>query len=68
MSLDKDPNKDPNVFSWSQYLEENDSEDDSGPSSGPEEDFRGDILNDADWDTQGTGCPSFPKSIVILTW
>ena len=42
---------DPNMLSWSQYLHESDDEN----SSESEEDFRGDSLNDADWDGQGRG-------------
>jgi hypothetical protein len=42
---------DPNLLSWSQYL--HDSEDEHTSQS--EDDFRGDSLNDADWDGQGRG-------------
>jgi len=42
---------DPNMLSWSQYLHDSDDEN----SSESEDDFRGDSLNDADWDGQGRG-------------
>ena len=42
---------DPNMLSWSQYLHDSDNEN----SSESEDDFRGDSLNDADWDGQGRG-------------
>lgn len=42
---------DPNMLSWSQYLHDSDNE---NPSES-EDDFRGDSLNDADWDGQGRG-------------
>jgi hypothetical protein len=38
------------MISWSQYLQD---DSDNENSSGSEEDFRGDSLNDADWDGQG---------------
>ena len=41
---------DPNMISWSQYLREDSGNEDSSES---EDDFRGDSLNDADWDGQG---------------
>ena len=46
--------QDPNAFTWSQYLQ--DSEDNESTES--EDDFRGDTLNDADWDNQGGGMVS----------
>lgn len=45
------PTDDPNMVSWTQYLQEPDDEN----SSESEDDFRGDSLNDADWDGQGKG-------------
>jgi hypothetical protein len=42
---------DPNMLSWAQYLQ------DDSESSDSENDFRGDSLNDADWDGQGRGLP-----------
>src|SRR5277367_2442714 len=41
---------DPNMISWSQYLQD---DSDNENSSESEDDFRGDSLNDADWDGQG---------------
>jgi hypothetical protein len=41
---------DPNLISWSQYLQD---DSDNENSSGSEDHFRGDSLNDADWDGQG---------------
>ena len=38
------------MISWSQYLQD---DSDKEESSGSEDDFRGDSLNDADWDGQG---------------
>jgi len=40
---------DPNMVSWEQYLKEEEDEESS------EDDFRGDSLNDADWDGQSGG-------------
>ena len=42
---------DPNMVSWAQYLHDSDNEN----TSESEDDFRGDSLNDADWDGQGRG-------------
>jgi hypothetical protein len=44
--------EDPNRITWAQYLKE---EDDNHSSDEEEDDFRGDSLNDADWDGQGRG-------------
>jgi hypothetical protein len=44
--------EDPNRITWAQYLKE---EDDNKSTSEEEDDFRGDSLNDADWDGQGRG-------------
>jgi hypothetical protein len=46
-------NDDPNMLSWSQYLHDSDKE----TPSDSEDDFRGDNLNDADWDGQSRGDP-----------
>jgi hypothetical protein len=43
--------EDPNRITWAQYLKEEDDK----TSSEEEDDFRGDSLNDADWDGQGRG-------------
>ena len=40
---------DANMLSWAQYLQDSESSSDS------EDDFRGDSLNDADWDGQARG-------------
>lgn len=45
---------DPNMLSWAQYLHDSDNE----PSSDTEDDFRGDLLNDTDWDGQRGGIHS----------
>ena len=50
----QDVHDDPNLISWSQYLHHSDDEN----SSESEDDFRGDSLNDADWDGQGRGISS----------
>jgi len=44
-------NDDPNMLSWSQYLQDSDKED----GSESDDDFRDDSLNDADWDGQSGG-------------
>jgi hypothetical protein len=44
--------EDPNRITWAQYLKE---EDDNQTSSEDDDDFRGDSLNDADWNGQGRG-------------
>lgn len=44
--------EDPNMVTWAQYLKEDNEQ---ASSSGDEDDFRGDSLNDADWDGQGRG-------------
>ena len=52
---------DPNMLSWSQYLHDSDDEN----SSESEDDFRGDSLNDADWDGQGRGIAQ--RYIMLIT-
>src|SRR5271170_399955 len=44
------PQNDPNMISWSQYLKD---DSDNEKDSEDEDDFRGDSLNDVDWDGQG---------------
>jgi len=46
--------EDPNLMTWAQYLKEEDDQH-ACSSSDDEDDFRGDSLNDADWDGQGGG-------------
>ena len=48
----KDATDDPNRITWAQYLKE---EDINRTSSDEDDDFRGDSLNDVDWDGQGRG-------------
>jgi hypothetical protein len=45
--------------SWAQYLHHSDNEN----SSESEDDFRGDSLNDADWDGQGKGTLPNPTTL-----
>lgn len=52
--------EDPNRITWAQYLKE---EDDNKTSSEDEDDFRGDSLNDADWDGQGRGTAQTPHEL-----
>lgn len=52
---------DPNMLSWSQYLLDSDNEN----SSESDDDFRGDSLNDADWDGQGRGMHSMYLIFII---
>ena len=49
---------DPNMLSWAQVLREYE-QDDLPSSESEEDDFRGDSLNDADWEGQGRGFPPF---------
>jgi len=46
--------RDPNMITWAQYLKDEEGQQASS-SSDDEDDFRGDSLNDADWDGQGRG-------------
>lgn len=45
---------DPNMISWADYMARNASDNDLSASDS-EDDFRGDTLNDADWDGQHGG-------------
>jgi hypothetical protein len=51
---------DPNMISWSDYMAQNAS-DNGTTSSDSEDDFRGDSLNDADWEGQSGGM--YPRSV-----
>jgi hypothetical protein len=44
---------DPNMITWAQYLRE--EQQTSSDVDDDDDDFRGDSLNDADWDGQGRG-------------
>jgi hypothetical protein len=58
MSPSTETQDDPNLVSWAQYLHDSDNEN----SSESEDDFRGDSLNDADWDGQVKGTLPIPQN------
>lgn len=54
--------KDPNMLSWAEYLHDSDID---TTSSDSEDDFRGDSLNDADWDGQENG--TLPSHLGLMS-